>query len=95
MNGPILKGSRVQCCACGELFSSVATFDRHRIGEFAGVGGTNTRRCMTVAEMTAQEWPKTAKGFWLRPAPKAIHSASYAHCAAPAAQRPRQEEGRP
>jgi hypothetical protein len=24
--------------------------------------------------MQAQEWPKTEKGFWLRPAPRPVHS---------------------
>ena len=75
MSGPVLRGSRCQCPECGEFFSSVATFDRHRVGEFAGAGGVNTRRCLTVAEMMAQEWPKTEKGFWLRPALRAVHSA--------------------
>lgn len=75
MSRPKLTGSRCQCTACGELFASVAAFDRHRVGKFAGVGGTNTRRCLSVAEMQAHEWPKTDKGFWLRPAPRAVHSA--------------------
>ena len=56
MNAPRLSGSRCQCPECGEPFSSVATFDRHRVGAFAGIGGVNTRRCMTVAEMMAEEW---------------------------------------
>lgn len=74
MMAPQLRGSRVQCTACGEYFASVAVFDRHRVGEFAGVGGVNTRRCLSVEEMQAQEWPKTEKGFWLRPAPRRVHS---------------------
>ena len=75
MTAPNLTGARCQCPACGELFSSVATFDRHRVGEFASNGGTNTRRCLTVAELMAQEWPKTDRGFWLRPAPRPVHYA--------------------
>lgn len=78
MTAPRLKGSRCQCPACGEFFSSVATFDRHRIGDFAGVGGLNTRRCLSVVEMLVQEWPKTETGFWLRPAPRAVYSGSQA-----------------
>lgn len=74
MTAPQLRGSRVQCTACGQFFASVAVFDRHRVGEFAGMGGINTRRCLTVEEMQAQEWPKTEKGFWLRPAPRRVHS---------------------
>lgn len=72
---PNLTGSRCMCPACGQYFASVAVFDRHRVGQFAGVGGINTRRCLTVAEMMAQEWPQTEKGFWLRPAARAVHSA--------------------
>lgn len=75
MTAPQLRGSRVQCTACGEFFASVAVFDRHRVGEFAGVGGVNTRRCLSVAEMQLQEWPKTEKGFWLRPASRRVHAA--------------------
>lgn len=74
------------CPSCGELFSSVATFDRHRIGEFAGVGGTNSRRCLTASEMLAQDWPKTERGFWLRPAPRAVYSALEAPPATPASR---------
>lgn len=74
MSAPRLTGSRCQCPRCGECLSSVATFDHHRLGDFAGVGGINTRRCLTVAEMLVQEWPKTEKGFWLRPAPRPVHS---------------------
>jgi hypothetical protein len=85
MTAPKLTGSRVQCPACGELFASVAVFDRHRVGEFAGVGGVNTRRCLSVAEMMAQEWPKTERGFWLRPAPRAVHSALAGASAPPTA----------
>lgn len=74
MTAPQLKGSRVQCTACGQYFASVAVFDRHRVGEFAGTGGVSTRRCLTVHEMQVQEWPKTEKGFWLRPAPRPVYS---------------------
>jgi hypothetical protein len=75
MNGhPNLTGSRCQCPACGEYFASVAAFDRHRVGAFAKEGRPNTRRCLAVAEMLEQEWPKTEKGFWLRPSAKAVHS---------------------
>ena len=95
MSQPILKGSRTQCSACGEFFSSVATFDRHRTGDFAGVGGTNRRRCLTAGEMTAEGWPKTATGFWLRPRPSAVHYVSAGDSSAAAAQLLRQEEGGP
>ena len=74
MSAPTLTGSRCMCPQCGEYFSSVATFDRHRVGGFAGVGGVNTRRCLTVPEMLAEEWPKTEKGFWLRPVARPVHS---------------------
>jgi hypothetical protein len=38
---------------CGQTFSDTAAFDRHRTGDFAGIGGHSTRRCMTEAEMLA------------------------------------------
>lgn len=40
-----LTGNKSQCGACGEVFSSVGTFDRHRIGKHGA------RRCMISCEM--------------------------------------------
>jgi hypothetical protein len=75
MNGhPNLTGSRCQCPACGEYFASVTVFDRHRVGDFASGEQPSSRRCLTVAEMMAQEWPKNGKGFWLRPVSRAVYS---------------------
>lgn len=85
MTAPALTGSRVQCPACGELFASVAVFDRHRVGEFAGSDGVNTRRCLTVPELMTQEWPKTDRGFWLRPAPRHVQAGVEGPSATPAA----------
>lgn len=90
MTAPKLTGSRCQCSQCGELFASVAVFDRHRVGKFAGTDGVNTRRCLTVAEMTLGKWPKTERGFWLRPAPRPVHSALEAPSVPPPATTPKE-----
>ena len=65
-----LTGAKCQCTVCGLGFGSERAFDRHRIGEFAGTDGINTRRCMTVVEMTAEGWVKDHRGFWLVPDPR-------------------------
>jgi hypothetical protein len=58
---PKLRGdNQCQCGGCGELFASVGTFDRHRIGE-----GMH-RRCLSVAEMLAKGWIRNGRCFWIR-----------------------------
>ena len=49
-----------ECAGCGEHFSSLRSFDRHRIGDHG-----LSRRCLTVAELHAQGWPQGARGLWL------------------------------
>ena len=67
MTGPRLTGGRCQCSACGEPFSSVREFDRHRIGAYAERGEwAHKRRCMTPAEMDAGGWIRNARGFWMQ-----------------------------
>jgi hypothetical protein len=64
MTGPTLTGSRCVCPACGETFTSVREFDRHRIGTYAEPGEwAHKRRCMTPAEMDAAGWIRNARGF--------------------------------
>ena len=60
-----ITGSRCQCPSCDEPFNRVSTFDKHRVGEFAGTGGTNTRRCLTPEEMQAKGWSHNKAGFWI------------------------------
>lgn len=62
---PKLTGNRCQCTACGEYFSSVRGFDRHRVGEYG-----NDRRCIPVAELLASGWIRNARGFLLTPDPR-------------------------
>jgi len=57
-----LRGQRCECCACGEYFNKVSTFDSHRVGKF----GKN-RRCLTVQEMQARNMNKTQDDYWIAP----------------------------
>jgi hypothetical protein len=65
MARPNLTGRRCQCTACGDLFNSETAFDRHRVGDFAGLGGINTRRCMTEAELLAAGLSRNRAGAWI------------------------------
>ena len=57
-----LNGQRYQCCACGEYFNKVVTFDLHRVGKF-----DKDRRCLTVQEMRDRNMTKTQDDYWLAP----------------------------
>lgn len=95
MTKPVLRGSRCQCAACEQYFSCAAAFDRHRVGDFAGVGGINTRRCLLVEEMLAQGWAQNERGFWRRPSLRAVHSALGGDFPERGGDCRRHEEGRP
>ena len=57
-----LKGKRCQCSGCGEFFSAISTFDKHRKGDFA-VG----RYCQNP-EMAGLVIRESAAGtFWAGP----------------------------
>ena len=58
-----LTGSRCRCSKCGELFNSISTFDRHRVGSFADRG--TRRQCLTTAGMFAKGWSRNLAGFWI------------------------------
>jgi hypothetical protein len=67
MSGPKLTGSRCECPACGESFSNVREFDRHRIGTYADSGEWSHKRgCLTPAEMEADGWIRNARGFRMK-----------------------------
>lgn len=61
-----LTGSKCQCTVCGLGLGSERAFDRHRVGDI----GQPDRRCLTVAEMTAEGWVQDRRGFWLTPDPR-------------------------
>lgn len=65
MAHPKLTGRRCECTSCGDLFNSESAFDRHRVGEFAGLGGTSSRRCLTEAELLAIGWSRNGAGAWI------------------------------
>lgn len=59
---PRLRGNnQCRCSACGELFATVATFDKHRTGDYS-----NGRRCLIRSEMLAKGWIQNASQFWIR-----------------------------
>jgi hypothetical protein len=67
MSGPTLTGSRCECPACGEPFTSVREFDRHRFGTYAEAGEwAHKRQCLTPAEMDAGGWIRNARGFRMK-----------------------------
>lgn len=66
MSAPMrLAGERTRCAACGEFFNSAAAFAKHRTGPFAPVNRPDTRRCLTVDEMTSKKMSRNSAGFWI------------------------------
>lgn len=65
MSAPKLTGNRCQCAACGQFFSRVRVFDRHRVGPYGKKGESCGRRCLTSAEMAARGWHVNADGLWV------------------------------
>lgn len=59
------KGSmRNQCPACGELFTTVGNFDKHRTGKFSV-----DRRCRTPDELLSLGLHQDGGGWWRQDAP--------------------------
>lgn len=48
------------CGACGRIFSSVSSFDKHRVGKFEPM----ERRCLSEQEMLDKGMTKNDKGWW-------------------------------
>ena len=68
MTDSTLKGCRCQCAACGEYFASERAFDRHRVGDYAAPGHwQGTRRCLSLSDLLAAGWERSARGFLLQP----------------------------
>jgi hypothetical protein len=65
MAHPKLTGRRCECTACGDLFNSDSAFDRHRVGDLAGLGGASSRRCLTEPELLASGWSRNGAGAWI------------------------------
>lgn len=63
-----LTGNNCRCNACGLLFKSAASFDKHRTGDYT------SRRCLTETELRAKGFEPNAKGFWRRLAPVELFS---------------------
>lgn len=56
-----LTSKQCKCTHCGEQFTTLRGFDRHRKGSFRDRG--IHRHCLTVAEMLARGWAQIA-GRW-------------------------------
>jgi hypothetical protein len=58
------------CRGCGQDFSSVKTFDRHRVGGHEYLWSPerpNGRRCLSVSEIQGLGWTLNKWGRWLDP----------------------------
>ena len=63
---------RNQCPSCGELFNSVHSFEKHRVGRYGipdpkkeGDYLPANRRCLTAEEMIKEGMLKNTEGFWI------------------------------
>ena len=59
-----------ECTACGMDFSSVAMFDRHRVGKhdyLASDARPDGRRCLDPEEMMLKGWERDRRGRWSDP----------------------------
>jgi len=54
-----IGSARCQCSGCARYFSSVASFDAHRVGE------GDARHCLTEAAMLARGMGVNDKGYWV------------------------------
>lgn len=59
LTSPKLTGDRSQCAACGLLFTSSSSFDKHRTGSYAA-----GRRCKTTNELRAIGFEPNERGHW-------------------------------
>lgn len=55
------RGIKSTCAKCGRVFSSLAAFDRHRIGKFQGCN--HDRHCMEDTEVE-KYFEVNSKGFY-------------------------------
>ena len=60
MNKPKLTGKRCKCPSCGEYFSTVSNFDKHRKGSHAD----NDRHCVSPDSVGLEQ---NGRGLWAMP----------------------------
>ena len=62
-----------ECTACGEDFSSISLFDRHRVGkheytfDYTDEATWDGRRCLGSEEMREKGWTFDKRGRWTDP----------------------------
>ena len=61
-----LRGKVSLCRACGKVFTTVSTFDKHRTGKYDLKAPGYGRRCLTDAEMDDAGWGLNRHGRWYR-----------------------------
>ena len=54
-----IGSNRCRCSGCARYFSSVASFDAHRVGD------GDARRCLSDREMTSRGMAINEKGYWV------------------------------
>lgn len=75
MSVRLLSGRECQCMECLECFVSLAAFDAHRIGDFAGPGTfRGTRTCQTPEQMQSAGWAREGGGQWRTPPEEGLGS---------------------
>jgi hypothetical protein len=60
MNNIKLRGQMSKCIACSKVFTTVANFDKHRVGPHA----KGQRRCLSEDELKRIGMVQNAKGVW-------------------------------
>lgn len=58
------------CGACGQDFTSVSLFDKHRVGKHEhpfSQDHPDGRRCLDLAEMAGLGWERNPRGRWFDP----------------------------
>lgn len=61
-----LRGKVSLCNACGKVFTTTSTFDKHRTGKYDLHALGYGRRCLTDAEMDEAGWGRNQYGRWFR-----------------------------
>lgn len=59
-----------QCPACGQRFSTVGNFDKHRVGSFIDHPPDYGRRCLTPKELECRGLKLNRRGVWVSATPR-------------------------